>query len=85
MGPDALRSARRCRAIFGVDAVDPAEHVRVQELVVAGEMPVERSTQLILLLLTWTGGVALSYGFTADQGRTEEKIPPLCCGAQHEH
>ena len=32
-----------------------------------GEMPVERSTQL--LLLTWTG-VDLKYGTTADQGRT---------------
>jgi hypothetical protein len=38
-------------AMCGVDAVDPAEHVRVQELVVVGEMPVERSAQLILLLL----------------------------------
>ena len=40
-------------ADIGVDAVDPAEHVRGQELVVVGEMPGERSTQL--LLLTWTG------------------------------
>jgi hypothetical protein len=31
---------------IGVDAVDPAEHVREQELVMVGEMPVERSTQL---------------------------------------
>ena len=39
---------------IGVDAVDPAEHLRGQELVmVGGEMPVERSTQL--LLFTWTG------------------------------
>jgi hypothetical protein len=37
----------------GVDAVDPAEPVRGQELVMVGEMPVERSAQL--LLLTWTG------------------------------
>ena len=36
---------------IGVDAVDPAEHVRAQELVMVGEMPVERSAQLILLLL----------------------------------
>jgi hypothetical protein len=37
---------------IGVDAVDPGEHVRAQELVmVGGEMPVERSDQLILLLL----------------------------------
>ena len=41
---------------IGVDAVDPAERVREQELVMAGELPVERSAQLILLLLTWTGG-----------------------------
>jgi hypothetical protein len=34
---------------IGVDAVDPAEHVRGQELVRVGEMPVERSAQLILL------------------------------------
>ena len=32
---------------IGVDAVDPAEHVRGQELVRVGEMPVERSAQLI--------------------------------------
>ena len=36
---------------IGVDAIDPAEHVREQELVMVGEMPVERSAQLILLLL----------------------------------
>jgi hypothetical protein len=37
---------------IGVDAVDPAEHVRGQELVmVGGEMPVERSAQLVLVLL----------------------------------
>jgi hypothetical protein len=35
---------------IGVDAVDPAEHVRGQELVMVGEMPVERSAQPILLL-----------------------------------
>ena len=35
---------------IGVDAVDPAEHVRGQELVMVGEVPVERSAQLILLL-----------------------------------
>ena len=44
--------------------------VREQELVMVGEMPVERSAQLILLLLAWTGGVGLRYGSTADQGRT---------------
>ena len=39
---------------IGVDAVDPAEHVREQELVMVGEMPVERSlgpTHLLLLYL----------------------------------
>ena len=35
---------------IGVDAVDPAKHVREQESVMVGEMPVERSAQLILLL-----------------------------------
>ncbi len=34
----------------GVDAVDPARRVREQALVVVGEMAVERSAQLILLL-----------------------------------
>ena len=59
---------------IGVDAGDPAQHVREQELVMVGEMPVERSAQLISLLLylcfTWIGGVDLRYGSTADQGRT---------------
>ena len=40
-------------------------------------MPVERSAQLILLLLylcfTWIGGVDSRYGSTADQGRTGRK------------
>jgi len=57
---------------IGVDAVDPAEHVRGQELVMVGEVPVERSAQLVLLLLTWIG-VDLTYGSTADQGRTGRK------------
>jgi hypothetical protein len=60
-GPDAPRSAHACRAGIGVDAVDPAERVRAQELVMVGEMPVERWGQLVLLLLylcfTWIGGV----------------------------
>src|SRR6476660_7125035 len=38
-----------------------------------GEMPVERSAQPILLLLTWTG-VDLRYGSTADQGRTGREV-----------
>jgi hypothetical protein len=36
---------------IGVDAVDPAEHVRGQELVMVGEMPVERSAQLVFCCL----------------------------------
>jgi hypothetical protein len=44
---------------------------------VGGEMPVERSAQLVLLLLylcfTWIGGVDSRYGATADQGRTGRK------------
>ncbi len=59
---------------IGVDAVDPAQRVREQELVMVGEMPVEHSAQLILLLLylcfTWINGVDSRYGSTADQGRT---------------
>ena len=57
---------------IGVDAGDPAEHGRAQELVIVGAMPVERSAQPILLLLTWTG-VDLKHGSTADQGRTGRK------------
>ena len=51
-----MKGARRasiCSSMsgdIGVDAVDSAEHVRAQELVMVGEMPVERSAQLILLL-----------------------------------
>ena len=36
---------------IGVAAVDPAEHVRAQEWVMVGAMPVKRSAQLILVLL----------------------------------
>jgi len=36
---------------IGVDAVDPAEHVRAQEWVMVGAMPVERSAQHVLLVL----------------------------------
>ena len=52
-----MKGARRasiCSSMLGdigVAAVDPAEHVRAQELVMVGEMPVERSAQLILVLL----------------------------------
>src|ERR1700682_5072804 len=71
-----MKGARRasiCSSMsgdIGVDAVDPAGHVREQELVIVGEIPLERSAQLILLLLTWTGAVDSRYGSTADQGRT---------------
>jgi hypothetical protein len=34
----------------GVDAIEPAQHVREGELAMVGEMPVERSAQPILLL-----------------------------------
>ena len=34
---------------IGIDAGDPAQHGREQELVMVGEMPVERSAQRILL------------------------------------
>ena len=55
---------------------------REQELVMVGEMPVERSAQLILLLylcFTWINGVDSKYGSTADQGRTgrEDSSSPL--------
>ena len=52
-----MKGARRasiCSSMsgdIGVDAVDPAQRGREQELVMVGEMPVERSAQLILLLL----------------------------------
>ena len=59
---------------IGVDAVDPAQHVREQELVMVGEMPVERSAQLIYCCFTWIGGVDLRYGSTADQGRTGREV-----------
>ena len=75
-----MKGARRasiCSSMsgdIGVDAVDPAEHVHGQELVMVGEMPVERSAQLILLLLTWTGAVDSRYGSTADQGRSGREV-----------
>ena len=51
-----MKGARRasiCSSMsgdIGVDAVDPAQHVREQELVMVGEIPAERSAQLVLLL-----------------------------------
>ena len=69
-------SARRCRAISAsMRAIRPNVSAnrktcaREQELAMVGAMPVERSAQPILLLLTGTG-VDLRYGSTADQGRT---------------
>jgi hypothetical protein len=70
---------------IGVDAGDPADRVREQELVMVGEMPVERSAQLILLL--YLDGRGRPKGTDPRQTKVgpEEKIPPLGCGAQHEH
>src|ERR1700730_9006558 len=78
-----MKGARRasiCSSMsgdIGVDAVDP-KHVRERELVMVGEMPVERSAQLILLLLylcfTWINGVHSRYGSTADQGRSGREV-----------
>ena len=51
-----LKRARRASicstmsADIGVDAVDPAEHVREQEPLMVGEMPLNALAQLILLL-----------------------------------
>ena len=71
-----MKGARRasiCSSMsgdIGVDAGDPAQRGREQELVMVGEMPVERSAQLICCCFTWINGVDLRYGSTADQGRT---------------
>ena len=52
-----MKGARRasiCSSMsgdIGVDAGDPAQHGREQELVMVGEMPVERSAQLNFVLL----------------------------------
>jgi hypothetical protein len=52
-----MKGARRasiCSSMsgdIGVDAVDPAQHGREGELVMVGEVPVERSAHLVLLLL----------------------------------
>ena len=71
---------------IGVDAVDPAEHVRAQELVMVGaEMPVERSAQPILLLYLDKRGRPKGTDPRQTKVGPEEKIPPLGCGAQHEH
>ena len=54
-----MKGARRasiCSSMsgdIGVDAGDPAQHGREQELVMVGEMPVERSAQLIYVLVLY--------------------------------
>ena len=59
-GPDALRSARRCRAISAsMLAIRPNMGAH-RNWVMVGEMPVERSAQLIYLCFTcalpgWAG------------------------------
>jgi hypothetical protein len=70
---------------IGVDAVDPAQRVREQESVMVGEMPVERSAQLILLLYLDRRGRPNGTDPRQTKVGPEEKIPPLGCGAQHEH
>jgi hypothetical protein len=70
---------------IGVDAVDPAQRVREQESVMVGEMPVERSAQLILLLYLDRPGRPKGTDPRQTKVGPEEKIPPLGCGAQHEH
>ena len=59
---------------IGVDGVDSAQHGREGELVMVGEVPVERSAHLVLLLLYLDKGVDLRYGSTADQGRTGREV-----------
>jgi hypothetical protein len=86
-----MRGARRasiCSPMsddIGVDAGDPAQRVREQELVMVGEMPVERSAHLLLLL--YQDKRSRPKGTDPRQTKVgpEEKIPPLRCGAQHEH
>jgi hypothetical protein len=70
---------------IGVDAVDPAQRVREQESVMVGEMPIERSAQLILLLYLDRRGRPKGTDPRQTKVGPEEKIPPLGCGAQHEH
>ena len=69
-GPDAPRSAGRCRAISASMLSIRPQRGREQELVMVGEMPVERSGPNSFCCFTWINGVDLRYGSTADQGRT---------------
>jgi hypothetical protein len=71
---------------IGVDAVDPAEPVREQELVTVREIPVERSAQLVLRLL-YLDRRGRRKGTDPRQTKVgpEKKIPPLGCGAHYEY
>jgi hypothetical protein len=69
----------------GVDAGDPAQHLREQDFALNA-----RPTHFLLLYLdklccfTWINGVNLRYGSTADQGRTgrEDSSSRLWCPAR---
>jgi hypothetical protein len=84
-----MKGARRasiCSPMSGdIGVDDPAQRVREQESVMVGEMPVERSAQLILLLYLDRRGRPKSTDPRQTKVGPEEKIPPLGCGAQHEH
>ena len=58
---------------IGVDAVDPAERVREQEVVMVGEMPLNARPNPFYCF-TWKNGVDLRYGSTADQGRIGREV-----------
>ena len=70
---------------IGVDAVDPAEHVRELESAMVGEMQVECPAQRILLFALPGSGYPISKDPRQTKVGPEEKFPPLRCGAQHEH
>ncbi|MFL6087757.1 MAG: hypothetical protein ACJ74F_32145 [Mycobacterium sp.] len=84
-----MKGARRasiCSPMSGdIGVDDPAQRVREQESVMVGEMPVERSAQLILLLYLDRRGRPKGTDPRQTKVGPEEKIPPLGCGAQHEH
>jgi len=84
-GP-GTRRARDCGRI-AVDAVTgPPTGARNRHLVwLSTRYPVvDARTKLILMLYLDINGVDLRYGSTAGQGRTEEKVPHLGCGASNE-
>jgi hypothetical protein len=74
-----MKGARRasiCSSMsgdIGVDAVDPAQPVREQELVMVGEMPLNARPNSFCCF-TWINGVDLRYGSTADQGRIGREV-----------